>query len=85
MTESITRHQDSERRGPIMSPAGASPAHPATGRVRPAPNLLANLIRALPQPRLARPGAGRRHTRLAPKGTNRHDRTDHPPPRHRIT
>ena len=46
MTEPITRHQDSERRGPIMSPAGASPAHPATGRVRPAPNLLANLIRA---------------------------------------
>jgi hypothetical protein len=58
MTEPITRHQDSERRGPIMSPAGASPAHPATGRVRPAPNLPANLIRALPQPRLARPRSG---------------------------
>ena len=36
MTEPITRHQDSERRGRIISPAGASPAHSATGRVRPA-------------------------------------------------
>jgi len=36
MTEPITRHQDSERRGRSMSPAGASPADPATGRVRPA-------------------------------------------------
>jgi hypothetical protein len=34
MTEPITRHQDSERRGPIMSPAGAPAAHSATGRVR---------------------------------------------------
>jgi hypothetical protein len=31
MTEPITRHRGSERRGRIMSPAG-----PATGRVRPA-------------------------------------------------
>ena len=58
MTEPITRHQDSERRGPIMSPTSAPPAHPPTGRVRPAPNLLADLIRALPQPRLARPRSG---------------------------
>ncbi len=36
MTEPITRHQDSERRGRIMSPADASPADSATGRVRPA-------------------------------------------------
>src|SRR5260370_25046343 len=36
MTEPITRHQDSESRGAIMSPADASPAHSATGRVRPA-------------------------------------------------
>src|SRR5947208_3641014 len=35
MTEPITRHQDSERRGRIASPAGAPPADPATGRVRP--------------------------------------------------
>ncbi len=36
MTEPITRHRGSERRGRIMSPAGASPAQSATGRVRPA-------------------------------------------------
>jgi pimeloyl-ACP methyl ester carboxylesterase len=36
MTEPITRHQDSERRGRITIPADASPAHSATGRVRPA-------------------------------------------------
>jgi hypothetical protein len=58
MTEPITRHQDSERRGPIISPADASPTHPPTGRAQPAPNLLANLVRALPQPRLARPRSG---------------------------
>jgi hypothetical protein len=33
-------------------------------------NLLADLIHALPRPRLTRPWAGRRHTRLAPKGTS---------------
>ena len=36
MTEPITGHQESERRGPIMSPAGAPPAHSPTARVRPA-------------------------------------------------
>jgi pimeloyl-ACP methyl ester carboxylesterase len=36
MTEPITRHQDSEDCGRIMIPAGAPPADPATGRVRPA-------------------------------------------------
>lgn len=36
MTEPITPHQDSERDGRITTPADASPAHSATGRVRPA-------------------------------------------------
>lgn len=36
MTEPITPHRDSERRGHIMSPAGPPPAHPPTGRIRPA-------------------------------------------------